>query len=148
MGGDEKKGRKISKRVFPGLGLLEDLLIWLLVESYSRQWDREWKVLTVDVWNTDTHCICHLGSAHFWPPLLRVCSLARDATHMIFVKTRSSITRLPNSYRQKMKISVPPSATWQYLFTGSRSEMADYAARWLGYSKLICVCYRVILLLQ
>jgi len=40
MGGDEKKGRKISERVFPGLRLLEDLLICARVESYSRQRDR------------------------------------------------------------------------------------------------------------
>lgn len=36
MGGDEKKWRKISERVFPGLRLLEDLYICVRVESYSR----------------------------------------------------------------------------------------------------------------
>lgn len=38
---DEKKGRQISERVFPGLRLLEDLLICVQQESYIGKRDTE-----------------------------------------------------------------------------------------------------------
>lgn len=109
MGGDEKKGRKISERVFPGLRLLEDLLICAREKSYctvGRETEKEkHSTCETEADNVFATVIPHISGRLS----LCVCSLARDATHKSSAKTSSSITCLPNSYGQKMKISVPPS---------------------------------------
>ncbi|MEQ2187571.1 hypothetical protein GOODEAATRI_006009 [Goodea atripinnis] len=122
MGGDEKKVGEISKRVIPGLGLPEDFV-------HSRGFG--------------------VGE---WSQILYIClhSQARDVTpHDLCQDLELSSMSAKQLQLKDGDLGALQSSTTILIYRASKQN-----GRLLGmlvrcyYSKLICVCYRVNLLLQ
>lgn len=96
----------------------------------------------------ETDTVFAIMNPHISGPLL--LSPASNGIHMICVKTWSSITCLPNSLRSKdedFRASQCNITILIYRMVKRNGGLLRVLVR-CYYSKLICVCYYVILLLQ